>query len=1104
MLRRVFVANRSEIALRIIRTATDLGVETVAIFSEDDRASPHVAAADTAVALEGVGPPAYLDPERLAHLAVKAGCDAVHPGYGLLSEDPRFAHACEGAGLTFVGPSSETLRLLADKRSALDRATALGVPVLPRSERLGDVDAAEAFFRSLGQPIMLKATQGGGGRGLRIVEHLADLPTAFRDCQAEATRAFGAGDLYAEQLLASARHIEVQIVGDGTHCLHLHERDCSLQRRRQKLVEIAPAPRLEPAVRDALFEASLALAQSTAYRSLGTFEFLVAPSGAWYFMECNPRLQVEHTVTEEVTGLDLVALQLQIAGGATLPGLGLRAPPPPRGRAIQLRVNAEVVTTDGQTVPADGTLQRFTPPSGPGIRVDAAPVIGQSLNPRFDSLLAKVIVRVPQDDLEATVRRARRALSELRVEGMQTNASLLSDLLASSAVLDWSVSTRFVETSGLLTAAAARSVAARGAQVTHTTAAEKPGDTALTAAGGERLTAQSAGEGPAGHAALVAPLRAEVVAVLANVGDRVTSGQEIVVLEAMKMHHVVAAPASGQVVTAKVAEKDIVTAGQLLVTIAADDEDRQETTETTALDLDAIRPDLEALQDRLDRTLDHRRPNAVAKRHAKGLRTARENVEHLCDPDSFQEYGQLIVAAQRRIRPMDDLIDNTPADGLVAGFGTVNAATFGAAASRCAVLAYDYTVLAGTQGMFNHKKTDRVLELAAHWNTPVAFFCEGGGGRPSDTDLQEIVASTLDVQTFATYARGSGGAVRIGIASGPCFAGNAVLFGSSDVTIATQHAFIGMAGPAMIEAAGLGACRVQDIGPTEIQAANGVVDIVATDEADAVRLTQRVLSYFQGPTAEWTCVDQRVLRHAIPEDRKRVYAVRPLIQQLVDDGSFLELRAAYGVGMITGLARIEGRPIGLFANDPQVLGGAIDAEGAEKAARFMQLCDGFGIPLLSLCDTPGFMVGPEHERAATVRRASRMLVIAAHLQVPCVMVCLRKGYGLGAQAMAGGSFWSPVLNVSWPSGEFGPMGLEGAVELAFRKQLDAAPTPEARRALFDREVGRLYEAGKALSTASMLEIDAVIDPADTRQVVLRALTTFKAPPPTRPRYVDVW
>ena len=497
----------------------------------------------------------------------------------------------------------------------------------------------------------------------------------------------------------------------------------------------------------------------------------------------------------------------------------------------------------------------------------------------------------------------------------------------------------------------------------------------------------------------------------------------------------------------------------------------------------------------------------MAKRHARGHRSARENVADLCDSDSFIEYGQLVVAAQRLRRSLDDLMDNTPADGLVAGFGTINADDFGEEVGRAAILAYDYTVLAGTQGGFNHKKTDRVLELARDWRVPVVFFTEGGGGRPGDTDFAKVQAATLDVMTFATFASASGVAPRIAINNGRCFAGNAVLFGCADVTIATKDSSIGMGGPAMIEGGGLGVHAPDEVGPMDVQTANGVVDILAEDEADAVRAAKKLLGFFQGTARDWACADQTLLRAVVPEDRKRVYDMRDAIALLADTDSFLELRAGYGVGMLTGFLRIEGRPFGLIANNPHHLGGAIDAEAAEKAARFLQLCDAFDVPVLSLCDTPGFMVGPEYEKQATVRRASSLMVVGASLSVPVFMVCLRKGYGLGAQAMAMGSFHVPNLTVAWPTGEFGPMGLEGAVRLGYRKELEAAGSEAEKQALFDKLVAAFYENGKAISVASFHEIDAVIDPAETRRWLLRALKSMPtgAPDkkPKRP-FIDSW
>jgi acetyl-CoA carboxylase carboxyltransferase component len=495
----------------------------------------------------------------------------------------------------------------------------------------------------------------------------------------------------------------------------------------------------------------------------------------------------------------------------------------------------------------------------------------------------------------------------------------------------------------------------------------------------------------------------------------------------------------------------------------------------------------------------------VERRRKTGQRTARENVEDLCDPGSFVEYGALAIAAQRRRRSLEDLIEKTPADGLVAGVGRVNGAQFGEERSRCAVLAYDYTVLAGTQGLQNHRKKDRLFELAERWRLPVVFFTEGGGGRPGDTD--GIGIAGLDCMAFHYFGRLSGLVPLVGINSGRCFAGNAALLGCCDVVIATANSSIGMGGPAMIEGGGLGVFHPDEVGPMAVQVPNGVVDVAVADEAEAVRVAKQYLGYFQGPLGSFECADQRLLRGLVPENRLRVYDVREVVRTLADTGTVLELRRGFGPGMLTALVRVEGRPLGVVANVPTHLAGAIDRDGADKAARFLQLCDAFDLPVLFLCDTPGMMVGPEAEKTALVRHVSRLFVIGASLSVPFFTIVLRKGYGLGAQAMAGGSFKAPFFTVSWPTGEFGGMGLEGAVKLGYRKELAALEDPAARKALFDEMVARMYEVGKATSYATAFEIDDVIDPADSRRLILAALRAAPPPPPRTGKKrpcVDTW
>jgi acetyl-CoA carboxylase carboxyltransferase component len=604
--------------------------------------------------------------------------------------------------------------------------------------------------------------------------------------------------------------------------------------------------------------------------------------------------------------------------------------------------------------------------------------------------------------------------------------------------------------------------------------------------------------------AVHSPLQARIVHWAVAPGELVSAGDLLLVLEAMKMEHEIRATVAGRVGELFFTADELVEAGALLATLHPESTGAAARVAAPLADAahTALRPDLQRVLDRHARTEDASRPEAMARRHALGLRSARENIADLCDGDSFTEYGALAVAAQRSRRSEDDLIAQTPADGMVTGIGSINGELFGADASRAVVMAYDATVLAGTQGMRNHQKTDRMLGIALQNKLPVVLFAEGGGGRPGDTDMP-IVAG-LHVATFASYARLSGQVPVIGIAAGRCFAGNAALLGCSDVIIATRGSNIGMGGPAMVEGGGLGRFTPEQIGPSAVQHANGVIDLLVDDEAQAVAAARHYLSFFQGALKDGQAPDADALRDVVPENRLRVYDTLAVLGGVVDSGSLLVLRSGFGIGIHTALARIEGRPVGIIASNPQHLGGAIDADAADKAARFMQLCNTHGLPLVSFVDTPGFMVGPDMEAQAQVRHVSRMFVVAAALRVPFFGVILRKGYGLGAMAMTAGGFHSPMFSVAWPTAEFGAMGLEGAVKLGFRKELESAPEGPQRDALYDTLVARQYESGSAINMAATLEIDAVIDPAQTRAWLVRGLASARVRPDDGARFVDTW
>jgi len=591
-------------------------------------------------------------------------------------------------------------------------------------------------------------------------------------------------------------------------------------------------------------------------------------------------------------------------------------------------------------------------------------------------------------------------------------------------------------------------------------------------------------------------------------------------MEAMKMEHEIRSPASGIVRELLAAVGETVWEGHTLALIEDDEVEVAEGEGEVEIDLDFVRPDLAELHSRHAVTLDAERPDAVAKRRKTHQRTARENIDDLCDEDSFLEHGSLVLTPGTGL-PREEVIRKFPTDGMVTGIGSINGDLFPDAPTRAVVMAYDYTVLAGTQGALNHPKTDRMLELAEKWRLPVVLFAEGGGGRAGTGGKRSGGESTtkagqgrsdetyrpLDTPTFTTFGRLSGLVPLVGITSRWCFAGNAALLGCCDVIIATADSSLGMGGPALIEGGGLGVFRPEEVGPMSVQVPNGVVDLAVEDEEEAVAVAKQYLSYFQGRTKTWDCPDQRLLRRIVPENRLRVYSVRDVIAGLADTGSVLELRRYFGLGMVTSFIRVEGRPLGVIANNPEYLSGAIDSDGADKAARFLQLCDGFDIPILVLCDTPGMMVGPEIERTALIRHCCRLFVTGANVTVPMVTIVLRKAYGLGAQAMAGGDLKEPFFTVAWPTGEFGGMGLEGQVKLGFRNELAAIDDTTERAARYEELVAAAYARGRAMNAGVSFAVDDVIDPRDSRRWISSALDSVPPPAPRTGKKrsnIDTW
>lgn len=1090
---RLLIANRGEIAARIIDAATRLGVESCLPFPSDEPGSLAAAMATDTVAA-APGPGLYLDAAQLIRLAITRQCDALHPGYGFLSESAEFAEQCHQHGLRFVGPSPDTLRLLGDKHQARTLAASLNIPVLPGSPVCESVEQALAFAEQLPahQPLLLKPVQGGGGKGMRQVTDRQSLPQAFHQASSEALRAFADGRLYIERLLPRCRHLEVQLLGDGHDVMHLHERECSLQRGHQKVIEFSPAPCIDHAMRKQMLADALKLGRALALESLCTIEFLLdVETGEYFFIEANPRIQVEHTVTEMLTGVDLVQAQLRISRGETLADLGLTpgSPPPLAGHACQIRLTAERWDIRGRW-PQSGTLEKFQLPAGPGIRVDTGLREGDPVSARYDSLLGKIIVHHPDDAPEALWQRAAAALAETDIAGVATPLPWLRQLVRQPALTTGAIHTRWLEEF----------------LAQHTDASPAaPGDADLTRAN-TPCPSQTSTQPPTQSPieTLHAPLAGVVVARAVAVGDKVAPGQTLLTVEAMKMHHDLTAAEHMEVIEVLCQPGQTVQPDQPLLHMLRVSAGAMAAITAAPAAPPEPSPALREVWARYRQCQDEARPEAVQRRHRQGKRTARENILALCDPGSFREYGAFVHAAQRYRYELDTLQQLSPADGLISGIGTINSDTInsdtinagsvGRGDPRCLVLAYDYTVFAGTQGANSHKKMARMLQLAEQQGYPVVLYAEGGGGRPGDLD-DRTRATGLDMSTFRQYAGLRGKVPRLAIVSGRCFAGNALLAGNSDLIIATRDANLGMAGPAMIEAAGQPACAPEDIGPVSLHASQGLIDLLVDNEAEATTQARQLLGYLQGHTAAGAVPDQQALRHVIPPDRRKAYDMEDIARLLADDGTLTVLQGHHAANIMTALCRIQGQTVALLANNPRHLSGAIDAPAARKAARFLSFCNQWQLPVVSLTDTPGFLVGLQAEQAGQVQAACMMFDAAANMQVPFVSVITRKAYGLGAMAMTAASFHGPQCTLSWPSGEFGGMSFEGAVRLAHRDELQQCPDGPERQARFDELVQEYVARGSALSVAASFEFDAVIDPAETRAWITMLLHKM---PPARP------
>ena len=1119
-LNRVLIANRGEIAIRIARAAAGLGMESVAVHAPVDALSLHTRVATEAVEIQGPDGPddaigAYLNGAAIIDAAKAAGCDCVHPGYGFLAENAAFADACATAGLAFVGPPPAALKLFGDKVAAKALAASLDIPVVPGGETpLTSAAEAQALAEAVGYPVMLKAAAGGGGRGMRAVHGPSELAAAFERCASEAQAAFGDGTLFLERLIERPRHIEAQILADaeGT-VVHLHERDCSVQIRNQKVLEVAPAAALPDALREALLADAVRLARAAEYVNAGTVEFLVLPErGEHFFIECNPRIQVEHTVTEQVTGFDLVEAQLHIAGGASLADLGIAdqtAVGAPRGFAVQARVVAR----------GAGALDAYKEPSGPGVRVDACGYVGYAPPPQFDPLLAKVVGWSGTPNLAIAAERTRRALDEFHVAGMPTNLAQLKALLADADFQAGDARTSLVQEKPEL-GAAVDTAANGGALALFHQQARLTGGAGAAAF---RLAASSGGAAAATGAAAALELAPEqqpvtcatagtVVEWLVEVGTTVAAGAPLLVVSAMKMESVVAAPCAG-VVAAKqnLSVGDAVAAGQTVAALAPLDADGTQAQTPTTEDTWAPMLDDVAAMRRLahERLAPGSADPGVTRQRSRGKLTCRERIDLLLDAGSFREVGSVAGFAAY------------DADGKVAAFTPANhVGGWGDIERRPAVVcADDFTSRGGHADGAIGQKSRYLDQLSLELRMPSVRLLDGSSGGGS-------VAAMVPQQKAAgeSAAKESSGAITAGrprVAGG----GGSYLPGELGSTMYTEQlATVPVVNMLLGSVVGIGAAKAvlghfsvmvrdiaqlfvagppvvshamgyditkEDLGGWHIHCRNGSVDNLAETEQEAAAMARRFLSYlpssvFEAPPVLPPAVDdppdrrEEELFSIVPRKRTTTFDMRRAIALMVDKGSFFEIGPLWGTDQITGLARVNGHPLGVIASDSQhANGGALTADGCDKLTRLVDLCDLFHLPLLNLVDNPGFAVGLEHEMAGTIRRGGEWMVAFAQARVPIFTVLMRRSFGV-----AGNNYATPrsrpSMRVAWPAADVGGIPPEGGIEAAYKRQLAEADDPVAFRAEL---MARIESVRGPVGPLSKFQLEEMIDPRDTRRYI---------------------
>ncbi|MBT3897194.1 MAG: ATP-grasp domain-containing protein [Gammaproteobacteria bacterium] len=1112
--KRVLIANRGEIAIRIAKAARGLGMESVSVHAAVDHLALHtrcttetklIGSPEDAVA-------AYLDIQALIQVAKETGCDCVHPGYGFLSENADFAAQCAEAGLTFIGPSAGVLSSFGDKVLARELALSLDIPIVPGSEEpLLSAKDAVVVARNIGYPIMLKASAGGGGRGMRVVESEEEMADAFERCSSEATAAFGNGAIFIEKLVVSPRHIEVQILADSTgNVVHLHERDCSVQLRNQKVIEMAPAFGLDETLKNRMLTDAVKLVKAVSYVNAGTVEFLVRPeSGEYYFIECNPRIQVEHTVTEQVTGIDLVETQFQLAAGESLESLGLGtqlAVGSPRGFALQARVVAQ----------STGTITAYKEPSGYGVRVDACGYAGFTPPPQFDPLLAKIICSSgSRSSFLSAVDRAIEAIDGYQVTGVMTNLHQLKNILSHAGFRSGDARTTLLNDSPELSSAdttgkASDQMALLEQQV-QSLGGSVAGPGKVTPPPMKTLMAElDIAEDEEGVAC---PMDGSVLEVCVAEGDEVAAGTNLVVMTAMKMETAVTAPCAGVVRSMQQLKVgDTVVTGQVMLVLSKTEGAGEGLVHVLKPD-DTWRPMLDEVNTLRRLAIERLKPDSkdpgVVRQYSRGKLTCRDRVLLLLDKDSFREVGS--IAGFASYDEHGEIAAFTPANS-IGGWGEVNSRTL-------IVCADDFTSRGGHSDGAIAAKSGYLDRLSIEMRMPSIRMLDGSSGGGSVASMVPAQKKEGDSNAKESQGAISAGKPRVAGGGGSFLPGHlgSTMYTEQLATVPVVNLLLGsvvglgaakavlghfsvmvrdiaqlfVAGPPVVSHAVGYDITKEELGGWHIHCTNGSVDNLAETEEEAVVMTKQFLSYL--PSSVYEAPPIKEPDPADPVDRweeelftlisrKRVttFDMRRAITLMADKNSFFEIGGLWGTDQITGFVRFNGHPLGVIASDSRhVNGGALTADGCDKLKRHLDLCDLFHIPVLNLIDNPGFAVGVEHEIAGTIRKGGEWMVAFAQVKVPIFTVIMRRSFGV-----AGNNFATPraaaSMRVVWPATDAGGIPPEGGIEAAYKRQLAEAEDPEALRAEL---YARIESARGPVGPLSKFQMEEMIDPRETRRYV---------------------